>query len=114
MTSGAIVHNVSKTHLTQQEVDVLKLTPANLTDNRAFRLGSAGSAFCVAICFDGFFEDVLSHLAAQGCKVLLHPTWNPGPWAAYIDTAIPVANPANAGKIWQAEVCANCSYASAN
>ncbi len=49
---------------------------------------------CIAICFDAFFSDVVAHLDAQGCRLLLQPSFNDGPWAAYTEEG---------GTVWQAQ-----------
>ncbi len=39
-------------------------------------LGTLG----IAICLDGFRDDVLDHLSARGAQILIQPSANPGPW----------------------------------
>lgn len=69
---------VRKSHLTADEISVLHLTPSPVSANRAIALPFARA--CVSICWDGFWPDVLRNLDAQGCALLLHPTWNNGVW----------------------------------
>ncbi len=70
-----------------------------LEDNKVFHLAVAPppappAPVCIAICFDAFYTDVVAHLDAQGCRLLLQPSYNDGPWAAYTEPG---------GLVWQAQ-----------
>ena len=66
-----------KVHLIDLEgKDGLGLTPASLDDISLWQtsLGTVG----VAICYDGFFQDIRDKL--QDCDIFVQPSANPGPW----------------------------------
>lgn len=77
---GRVIGRQQKVHLTEiEERGALDLTPGDLeklrvVDTPVGRLG-------VAICYDGFFDDVRSRLLAQGAQVLVQPSANPGVWS---------------------------------
>jgi hypothetical protein len=83
--NGSIIHSTPKKHLTQPEVSLLNLTPGNLSDNTVASI-NVGKV-CVAICWDGFFVDVLRHLDGQGCEILIQPSYNMNIWAGNISNS---------------------------
>lgn len=83
--SGQLIGCASKVYLTHDEekggLDLsLSLSPAPLHNLRVFPTpaGDLGAA----ISLDAFKNDVIAHLAAQGCTVLLQPDANASPWTA--------------------------------
>jgi len=79
---GSVISSVDKHFLTDEEINLLHLTPGSIADNHAITLPDLGTV-CIAICFDAFHEELLSLLDLQGCTTLIQPTYNTGPWAIY-------------------------------
>lgn len=92
--SGALLSSVHKHHLTPMEVSLLALTPGNVSENTV--IPTPIGPLCVALCWDGFFEDVVSHLDGQGCGLLIQPSYNDAVWPAWLDSGLD-----NATHVWQ-------------
>ena len=78
---GHLIGATDKVHLTPDEqTGGVDLTPGDLNDMHVYPtpVGDLG----VAISLDAFREDVLGHLGAQGCTVLLQPDANGAPWTS--------------------------------
>jgi hypothetical protein len=60
------------------------LTPGKLEDNRLITPNN----LCIAICLDAFYLDVLSHLDAQNCTILIQPSMNDGMWATNLPSSV--------------------------
>ena len=108
--SGDVVFTATKVHLTPIEEELLHLTPGNLSDLGVFRVVNDGVAsFCIAICFDAFWSDVTDRLKQQGCSVLLQPSANDGPWAAYVpgNNDLSASASSSVNLLWQPLVWTN-------
>jgi len=79
---GNIVHSVSKHFLTDEEITVLNLSSAPISSNLAFDLPGMGR-LCIAICYDAFYQQIITPLDEQGCVTLIQPSYNTGIWASY-------------------------------
>jgi predicted amidohydrolase len=76
---GTLIGAASKVYLTPaEEAGGVDLSPAPLEQLRVYPtpVGDLG----VAISLDAFRPEVISHLEAQGCTVLLQPDANGSPW----------------------------------
>lgn len=76
---GALIGAASKVCLTpDEEAGGVDLSPGTLEQLRVYptAVGDLG----VAISLDAFRPEVISHLEAQGCTVLLQPDANGSPW----------------------------------
>ena len=76
---GALIGAASKVHLTpDEEAGGVDLSPGALEGLRVYPtpVGDLG----VAISLDAFRPEVISHLEAQGCTLLLQPDANGSPW----------------------------------
>ncbi|WP_407541127.1 nitrilase-related carbon-nitrogen hydrolase [Deinococcus radiomollis] len=76
---GSLISAASKVYLTpEEEAGGVNLTPGELSGLRVFPtpVGDLG----VAISLDAFRPEVIAHLEAQGCTVLLQPDANGSPW----------------------------------
>ncbi len=76
---GALIGAASKVYLTpDEEAGGVDLSPGALEGLRVYPtpVGDLG----VAISLDAFRPEVISHLEAQGCTVLLQPDANGSPW----------------------------------
>ena len=97
---GAIALRARKVHLLNDpEQSLMDLTPGQAADLPVYPL--FGATVGVAVCWDAWFSDVLSHLKEQGADLLLIPSanahkwggdesawepdgWYEGPWTAVI------------------------------
>ena len=76
---GSLIGAASKVYLTpDEEAGGLDLSPGTLDGLRVYPtpVGDLG----VAISLDAFRPEVIAHLEAQGCTVLLQPDANGSPW----------------------------------
>jgi len=77
---GEVALRQAKVHLIEMEgPEGLDLSPGSLDD-----VGVVDTPFGkvgIAVCLDGFEEDVLQRLEAAGCEILVQPSANPEPWS---------------------------------
>jgi predicted amidohydrolase len=76
---GLIIGSQKKVYLIDLEgPEGLDVQPAKLSELKVFNtpMGKIG----IAICLDGFKEDVLHELQKHGADILVQPSANPGPW----------------------------------
>jgi len=79
---GEVIGIQSKVHLTDLEKN-LGIHPSPLNWIKPFdtSFGKIG----VTICYDGFFDDVVSRLREMGAEILIQPSANPEPWSKVKD-----------------------------
>jgi predicted amidohydrolase len=98
---GEILGVIDKFHLTDEDKTLLQVTSGTLESSLTYSLGppmgettgegQQGVNVCVAICYDAFFDDVLTFHDQQNCSVLIQPSYNTQPWASYVNsTSTPV------------------------
>jgi predicted amidohydrolase len=82
---GEIIGVTDKYHLTSDDIGLMQFSSGSLTTNPIYQNigGSEEANLCVAICYDSFFDDVISFYNDNNCTVLAQPTYNNGAWAAY-------------------------------
>jgi predicted amidohydrolase len=76
---GRIIGRQKKVYLIEMEqAGGIDLSNGTLEELKVFEtpFGSIG----IAVCLDGFREDVLDRLAAGGAEILVQPSANPGAW----------------------------------
>jgi predicted amidohydrolase len=76
---GKVIGYQDKVHLLELEQEEgLHLTPGKIEDIKVFPtdVGRLG----IAICLDGFKEDVIGKLREQQADILIQPSANPKPW----------------------------------
>jgi hypothetical protein len=82
---GKVLGEWSKVHLIDLEgPDGLDLSPGRVED-----LGVVTTPFGkvgTAVCYDGFHDDVLDHLAGKGAGIILQPSFNPQVWTPEQET----------------------------
>jgi len=77
---GEVVGYQDKVYLLELEQEEgLNLTPGNIEDIQVFstEVGRVG----IAVCFDGFKDDVIHKLREQNVDILIQPSANPLPWS---------------------------------
>ncbi|WP_293909902.1 nitrilase-related carbon-nitrogen hydrolase [Deinococcus sp.] len=76
---GELIGSADKVFLTPDEqAGGVDLSPGRLSELRVFPTPAGDLG--VAISLDAFRSEVINHLAAQGCTVLLQPDANGSPW----------------------------------
>lgn len=76
---GKIVGYQDKVHLLELEQEEgLHLTPGDIEDIKVFETDAGRLG--IAICLDGFKEDVIAKLKEQNAEILIQPSANPLPW----------------------------------
>lgn len=96
---GTLIGAADKVYLTpDEEAGGVDLTPGRLGDLRVFPtpVGDLG----VAISLDAFRLDVIAHLDARGCTVLLQPDANGAPWTGYEGLPPDPAHPRDQPEAW--------------
>lgn len=79
--SGELIGTADKVYLTPDELQGgIDLSAGKLSNLRVFPTPAGDLG--VAISLDAFKNDVIDHLTAQGCTVLLQPDANGSPWSA--------------------------------
>jgi hypothetical protein len=92
--SGQIIANVTKHHIYAVEDTIMGLTAGRIEDNKVIDTGASQlGKICMAICFDGFNDDVISSLDNQNCSVLLQPSYNDMLWPTNTTSDDPIWQP---------------------
>lgn len=76
---GKVVGYQDKVYLLELEKEEgLHLTPGTIDNIQVFN--TKAGKFGIAICLDGFKEDVIEQLRRRGAEILVQPSANPLPW----------------------------------
>ncbi|CAF3698949.1 unnamed protein product [Rotaria sp. Silwood1] len=84
--NGSLIASRDKCHLTPAEIELLQFTPGELENNTVIKPNN----WCIAICLDAFYLDVLLHLDSQNCTMLIQPSFNDQMWAANLSSQSPI------------------------